>query len=338
MGILAANLAVRLGFVVALENKNASADNYKAKYVRWDTLASTVGFVAVLAEMYYALVPRARFRTIFFALGLLFVVPLILALPRLINRVKPDEAVMEQCVAASARAYRQFEKGDPHSNRIVAYVEQRTVYVAFSGTETAEDVKRDVDIADVPFNSAWLRPDDPTVRAHKGFVTIYTALRDAIPKRINYFKEKFDRVVFTGHSLGGALATLAALEYASTPGSPADVQVYTFGAPQVGDGAFVKLFDKRVPVCVRVVNPFDPIPKSLAAQLLHTKGYYPVASLTSDSPFTAHDLDTYRLAVSRPPWLRTLGILAPATYVLFAAGIVLLFHYLRSRKAVGKTP
>ncbi len=48
------------------------------------------------------------------------------------------------------------------------------------------------------------------------------------------------RVWFTGHSLGGALATLAAGRYERAP------EVYTFGAPRVGDGEHVKSLDTPV--------------------------------------------------------------------------------------------
>lgn len=59
-------------------------------------------------------------------------------------------------------------------------------------------------------------------------------------------------VWFTGHSLGAALATLAAQAY-----EPAGVQgLYTFGSPRVGNADFAKVFE--VP-CVRFVHGFDVV-------------------------------------------------------------------------------
>jgi alpha-beta hydrolase superfamily lysophospholipase len=55
----------------------------------------------------------------------------------------------------------------------------------------------------------------------------------------------------TGHSLGGALATLAASRW------PARA-CYTFGAPRVGDGAFARTL--RAPL-YRVVNGQDVVPR-----------------------------------------------------------------------------
>jgi Lipase (class 3) len=57
------------------------------------------------------------------------------------------------------------------------------------------------------------------------------------------------RKVFTGHSLGAALATLAASLY--TPDS-----LYTFGSPRVGDQAFVSTL-KTVNTLRRYVNCCD---------------------------------------------------------------------------------
>ena len=47
------------------------------------------------------------------------------------------------------------------------------------------------------------------------------------------------RGVHAGHSLGGALATLAAYDIQSRFGLK-DLQVYTFGAPRTGNHAFAR--------------------------------------------------------------------------------------------------
>ena len=60
-------------------------------------------------------------------------------------------------------------------------------------------------------------------------------------------------VFITGHSLGGALATLAAANLSGR----SLATCYTFGAPRVGDKRFSDCL--RTPV-YRVVNPLDTVP------------------------------------------------------------------------------
>jgi pimeloyl-ACP methyl ester carboxylesterase len=60
-----------------------------------------------------------------------------------------------------------------------------------------------------------------------------------------------------GHSLGGALATLAAIHLSRRHSCPIG-SVYTFGSPRVGDGVFAREFELRLGTrCHRVVNNED---------------------------------------------------------------------------------
>lgn len=69
--------------------------------------------------------------------------------------------------------------------------------------------------------------------------------------------EKPAHVLFTGHSLGGALATLASFSIVETLVQRNVLArdralVYTFGAPRVGNEAFVDEYMRRAPVTYRV--------------------------------------------------------------------------------------
>ena len=70
-------------------------------------------------------------------------------------------------------------------------------------------------------------------RAHRGFIERYGDVSDGLEPVVNAMT---GRVVFTGHSLGAALATLLA-----TVRKP-DL-LCTIGSPRVGDGAFVTLLE-----------------------------------------------------------------------------------------------
>jgi hypothetical protein len=69
----------------------------------------------------------------------------------------------------------------------------------------------------------------------------------------------YHTVVFQGHSLAGAYATLAAAYFGHL--RLTKVHCVTYGAPKVGDKVFCQRFEKVVDVSYRIVNDQDLIPK-----------------------------------------------------------------------------
>ncbi|CAO4386935.1 unnamed protein product [Caenorhabditis nigoni] len=65
--------------------------------------------------------------------------------------------------------------------------------------------------------------------------------------------------LITGHSLGGAMATLTAFRISFRQFSN-KIKVHTFGEPRVGDIVFASYFTDMVPYSFRVVHHSDPIP------------------------------------------------------------------------------
>ncbi|PIO60570.1 triacylglycerol lipase, partial [Teladorsagia circumcincta] len=69
------------------------------------------------------------------------------------------------------------------------------------------------------------------------------------------------KVVFTGHSLGGALAALAAARTAKQGLRPGEkITMYTYGEPRVGDAQFATNFDTMIKDSYRVVFRRDIVP------------------------------------------------------------------------------
>jgi len=106
--------------------------------------------------------------------------------------------------------------------------------IAFRGTDADDptDIGTDAE--------AILKPWEKGGHVHSGFAnaldSVATSL-DAALRSINL------PVLFTGHSLGAALATLAASRYRATLNN---VSLYTYGSPLVGDAGFVATL-KNVP-------------------------------------------------------------------------------------------
>ncbi len=81
------------------------------------------------------------------------------------------------------------------------------------------------------------------------------------------------KVVVTGHSLGGAVATLATA-YIRKAGYAADL--YTYGAPRVGNDAFVAFVTDQPGGEYRVTHTDDPVPRlpPIALNYRHTSPEY----------------------------------------------------------------
>ena len=68
------------------------------------------------------------------------------------------------------------------------------------------------------------------------------------------------KIILAGHSLGGALATLAACYFYDLGLKKENMSIYTFGAPPVGDEDFCKKYRNNLDI-YRVINKNDVIPK-----------------------------------------------------------------------------
>jgi predicted lipase len=105
-------------------------------------------------------------------------------------------------------------------------------------------------------------PPAPQAEVHTGFWTAYSRLRSQLITGVNGALSAIEAagsvcggLLTTGHSLGGALATIAAVDLKLTGAPPPahnlSVAVWTYGSPRVGDSAFSALFDSLVDVCWR---------------------------------------------------------------------------------------
>lgn len=99
-------------------------------------------------------------------------------------------------------------------------------------------------------------PTNP-VQMHSGFIRAYLSVRDEVHQYIQTHSTQRYRI--TGHSLGGALATLCAVDLQYNFGDRIAIETYSFGAPRVGNPAFVESYNRRVPDTWRVVNGWDAV-------------------------------------------------------------------------------
>lgn len=94
---------------------------------------------------------------------------------------------------------------------------------------------------------------------HRGFIKAYFSVRERIHEYIS--NRELSRVITTGHSLGGALATLCAVDIQYNFSNKVSIEGYTFGAPKVGNDGFRQSFNRRVPNNYRFVHGMDIVPE-----------------------------------------------------------------------------
>ena len=105
-------------------------------------------------------------------------------------------------------------------------------------------------------------------RFHQGFIAALEEIWDPLFEATSAELKRKDRPLWiTGHSLGGALAVLAAWLFQRK--FVGVHQVYTYGGPMVGNAEAVKGIDKALPEKVfRYVGLLDPVPKLPTLSLL----------------------------------------------------------------------
>ena len=166
---------------------------------------------------------------------------------------------------------------------IWADMSKRELILSFRGTEQIKfkDILTDINLIQVPFDDS--NPTLKDIKLHSGFLKAYQSVQPAllqILQALLKYKTNNDtstetpwNIYITGHSLGGALASITAFdigrinsklfgtndaalryvddkEFLSTL-SRAKITMYTFGAPRVGDRKFRDLFNTLIPTSFR---------------------------------------------------------------------------------------
>jgi len=154
------------------------------------------------------------------------------------------------------------------------------IVIAFRGTTTdAWDVLQNASTKLIPArlssSTKGVNHQSPKGRVHKGFYTalyktglsqeVRKALLELLPssscRSSSNYKNKRCKVYLTGHSKGGALASLyAALELVPSVELPNPFYVCTFGSPRLGDSVFAEYFAQTNIQQITYENHLDIIP------------------------------------------------------------------------------
>ena len=157
--------------------------------------------------------------------------------------------------------------------------------------------------------------DDSECEISSGFGSnyVYSAIQKIHHVIEEAIRDGFDKLIVTGHSQGGALATVAALDYATVFEGQIPVDLISFGAPEVGNEAFSDLVTEKMNSILRIVQkdengeedevaglPTSILPTDIGfVQLNEAATYYfcPLAcredGVFITSPFYCHCIEGY---------------------------------------------
>lgn len=127
------------------------------------------------------------------------------------------------------------------------------IIIVFRGSSTISDWKTDLNIK---LRSTEIYGDNKKIKVHSGFLNQYLNLRNKIHQVILNNNNKYP-IYITGHSLGGALAQLCALDLKLN--FNINLTVVTVGSPRVGNDKFVKKYNELIKLSYRLKNYGDPI-------------------------------------------------------------------------------
>jgi pimeloyl-ACP methyl ester carboxylesterase len=145
--------------------------------------------------------------------------------------------------------------------QLITRLKGDTLYVVFRATDTVDDIRVhffEHKGMQIPFYNP-----DPRARVHGGWAVDYKGIRHRLISYISrlYEQNGFKSICFVGHSYGGALAAQGALDVPFILGiDPMNVSLVTFGAPRMGNGAFVRALKECVPNQVHYIYGADVIP------------------------------------------------------------------------------
>ena len=152
--------------------------------------------------------------------------------------------------------------------------------VGFRGSANKSDWKINLETEQVPYGGTNLqefidfaantKADENVPMVHKGFNEYVNTVLNATMQDGTSSKKFIEeiktnpkvRVLLTGHSLGGAVATLTAERLVSMGIEKWRVPVITFGAPAIGNKAFAEAYGDKI-LLWRITNTADPVPGSL---------------------------------------------------------------------------
>jgi triacylglycerol lipase len=190
--------------------------------------------------------------------------------------------------------------------------------LAFRGTATKTDALMDLNFSQVAYSGKY-KDNTRQPLVHSGFHSYWQSHRKDIQEIIGKLPQKSE-VIFTGHSMGAAVASIGLLDAIYT-NPHLTFRGYIIGSPQIGDDAFYAAIQESGIVFFSVENSRDVVTQlpPPVAPTWSTSYIYDHASMhniislnfETGSLMGNHHLDSYAIAIDNNPcptnwkWIRS---------------------------------
>ncbi|RKP36526.1 Alpha/Beta hydrolase protein [Dimargaris cristalligena] len=170
---------------------------------------------------------------------------------KLPQKMALDESILQK----SVQVFRGEVK--PCRGVIVVSRRQRRILVSFRGSSfhSLSTFVADSKIFLSQWPAFW-----PESKVHQGFKGVHLKCYGSYSARVLEYAHQYPRakVIFVGHSLGGALSLLGALQFGHDhPHIRHRLEVTTFGMPRIGNDHFSRGYNQFGITTNRITNGFD---------------------------------------------------------------------------------
>jgi hypothetical protein len=184
--------------------------------------------------------------------------------------------VFHTCSNTGADAYSWFDK------------DSKELTFSVRGTQGGKDILKDLDVR----QQLLCIDKGVEIRVHKGFYDQFNSIEKSLMEEIEK-NHDVQKLHFTGHSLGAAVASIAAGKIKVA--TEIETSLHTFGSPRVGNFGYAVWSENALDSHVRMMHEQDPVGRvPFSTRFYHMPGKHIIFDDIFDYTISTHDIGLFQ--------------------------------------------